>query len=108
MRGTEHVSSRKIGPKCFTVIIREEVGRLVDANAVERGSRDAVFQTLPDGNGEVLGGWNDVFEFLHLEIQMTVIVHIHHLAIITSLSSFRSTTKPETGSTFPATVTSRV
>jgi hypothetical protein len=45
------------------------------------GSLDLILQALPDGDGQVLGGRNDLFEFRNFEIQMAVVVYVDYLAL---------------------------
>jgi hypothetical protein len=64
-------------------------------------------QAVPDIDRYILRRGNHTIERRDFAVQEAVIVGIHHLAVQhVSLSAFRSSTMPVTGSGAPSTVTS--
>lgn len=65
----------------LSVEVGEEVGHLVDADAVEAGVGDAAFETAPDGDGDVLGGRDEDGELGDFEVEVTVVVDADDLGV---------------------------
>src|ERR1700733_1981155 len=84
---------------CFSVEIDEQIRGLVDANAVQLSPFKFGDKSLPDRNRDVFGGRNAVGNLGTFFVKEAVSMASSTSRCMTSLSCFRSTTKPERGST---------
>ncbi len=65
----------------FTIVVGEEVGHLVDADAVEFCVRDFPVEPLPDRDGDVFRRGDGAFEFGDFEVEVAMIVDADDLAL---------------------------
>src|SRR5208282_4241903 len=65
-------------PSCFPVKIDKQVRRFIDAHAMQLRRIEFRHETLPDGDGEVLGRWDPGEELGHLLVQEAMVERVEH------------------------------
>ena len=81
VRGAEVIAAIEVGFHALTIVVGEEIGHLVDADAVEFCVGDLVVETLPDGDGDVFCRGDGGFELGDFEVEVAVIVDADDLAL---------------------------
>jgi hypothetical protein len=69
------------GASLLSVEVDEEVGRFVDADTVKFGDAEFLLETIPNRDGDVLGGRDLVREFGDLFVEVPMIHGIEDFAV---------------------------
>ena len=65
----------------LTIVVRKEIGHLVDANAMQLRMRNLVIEPVPDRDRDVFCGGDGGLELGNFKVQMPVIVDADDFAL---------------------------